>query len=113
MKVNGRKTTTILAAALVCGLGFTNAIAQETSTRNPAGAPLGGQPAEGASPSVKDFDYEVKYHRAFEAVLWNMPATAIYRMRAGAFEALGAKDNDIITYSAVTTPQAELLTANS
>jgi len=75
--------------------------------------PLGGQPPKGAKPSVKDFDYQIKYHRAFEAVLWNMPAIAIYSLRRGAFTDLGMKDNDIIAYSATATPKLEAITANS
>jgi hypothetical protein len=75
--------------------------------------PLGGQPPAGASASVKDFDYQVKYQRAFEAVLWNMPAVAIYSFRRSAFNDLGAKDNDIIAYSAPATPKLEALTANT
>jgi hypothetical protein len=38
--------------------------------------PFGGQPPPGTTASVKDFDYQIKYQRAFEAVLWNMPAVA-------------------------------------
>jgi hypothetical protein len=75
--------------------------------------PLGGQPPSGASPSVKDFDFQIKYHRAFEAVLWAMPAAAIYAFRRAAFEDLGLKDNDIIAYSAPATPKLEALTANT
>ena len=30
-------------------------------------SPLGGQPPPGSSASVKDFDYQIKYQRAFEA----------------------------------------------
>src|SRR5262245_63373400 len=75
--------------------------------------PLGGQPPKGSTPSVKDFDYQVKYQRAFEAVLWNMPAIAIYSFRRAAFTELGYKDNDIIAYSAPATPRLEALTANS
>jgi hypothetical protein len=75
--------------------------------------PLGGQPPKGAKPSTKDFDYQIKYHRAFEAVLWNMPAIAIYSLRRGAFTDLGMKDNDIIAYSATATPKLEAITANS
>ena len=33
--------------------------------------PLGGQPPKGATPSVTDFDYQIKYQRAFEALLTN------------------------------------------
>jgi hypothetical protein len=55
----------------------------------------------------------MKYQRAFEAVLWAMPADAIYRFRAAAFEDLGLNDNDIIAYSSTATPRLEALTANS
>ena len=75
--------------------------------------PLGGQPEKGAKRSVKDFDYQIKYQRAFEAVLWNMPAIAIYSFRRAAISDLGMKDNDIIAYSAVATPKLEAITANS
>jgi hypothetical protein len=77
------------------------------------GEPLGGQPPAGSKPSVDDFDYQIKYHRAFEAVLWNMPAIAIYSFRRAAFTDLGAKDNDIIAYSRPATPKLEAITANS
>src|SRR6201994_3863303 len=75
--------------------------------------PLGGQPPQGATCSIKDFDYQIKYQRAFEAVLWNMPAIAIYSFRRAAFSDLGMKDNDIISYSATATPKLEAITANS
>lgn len=75
--------------------------------------PLGGQPSPGARPSVPDLDAQVAYQRAFEAVVWSMPAVAIYRMRAGAFSDLGMSDNGILAYSGVCTPLCELLTANN
>lgn len=75
--------------------------------------PQGGQPDKGATPSIKDFDYQIKYQRAFEAVLWNMPVIAIYSIRRAAFTDLGMKDNDIIAYSAIATPKLEAITANS
>lgn len=75
--------------------------------------PLGGQPPPGSTCSIKDFDYQIKYQRAFEAVLWNMPAIAIYSLRRAAFTDLGLKDNDIIAYSAPATPRLEAITANS
>ena len=40
--------------------------------------PIGGQPPAGAKSSVNDLDYQVKYQRAFEAVIWSMPAIGIY-----------------------------------
>ena len=75
--------------------------------------PLGGQPPAGAKSSVRDFDYQTKNQRAFETALWSIPAVAIYRFRAAAFEDLGLKDNDIITYSSTATPKLEAITANS
>src|SRR6516165_6090958 len=75
--------------------------------------PLGGQPPPGSTCSIKDFDYQIKYQRAFEAVLWNMPAVAIYAFRRAAFDELGYRDNDIIAYSTPATPRLETLTANS
>ena len=74
---------------------------------------VGGQPPKGATASIKDFDYQIKYQRAFEAVLWSMPAVAIYSFRRAAFDDLGLKDNDIIAYSAPATPHVEAITPNS
>jgi hypothetical protein len=75
--------------------------------------PLGGQPATGSKASVPDLEYQVRYQRAFEAVVWSIPAVAIYRFRAAAFSDLGAKDNDIIAYARPATPRLEALTANN
>lgn len=75
--------------------------------------PLGGQPPAGSTVSINDFDYRIKHQRAFEAVLWAVPAMAIYRFRAAAFGQLGMKDNDILTYSRTATPLLEAITANS
>ena len=75
--------------------------------------PIGGQPSLEAVPSIKDFDYQIKYQRAFEAALWGLPAVAIYRFRAGAYEHLGYQDYSILLYSATATPRLEALTANS
>jgi hypothetical protein len=61
---------------------------------------------------VADLDYQVKYHRAFEAVVWAVPAVAILGFRHGE-EALGVKDNEIIAYSKPATPALEALTANN
>ncbi|WP_308162849.1 DUF1254 domain-containing protein [Nocardia alni] len=80
---------------------------------HPTGEPLGGQPPHGAQASQADFDYQVKYQRAFEAVLWAMPAVAIYRLRGAAFEDLHMRDNDIIAYSTTAGPGLEAITPNS
>jgi hypothetical protein len=75
--------------------------------------PLGGQPPAGSKPSVTDWDYQIKYQRAFEAALWGLPASAIYSFRRAAFDDLKMKDNDILAYSATATPKLEAITANS
>ena len=110
MRGLGRHYTTLKlmaggAALLVCIT--TTSMAQDGTE------PLGGQPPPGATASVKDFDYQIKYQRAFEAVLWSIPALAIYGFRRAAFDDLGLKDNDIIAYSAPATPKLEAITANS
>lgn len=95
-------------------------VAQATSLSIPLrkgagdkGETQGGMPPAGAVSSVSDFDYQLKYQRAFEAVLWNMPAVAIYSFRRAAFTGLGMKDNDIVAYSRTATPLLEAITANS
>lgn len=75
--------------------------------------PLGGQPPAGVGRSAEDLDYQLKYQRAFEAIVWSMPAVAIYRFRAAALEDLGLHDNDIIACSGPATPQIEATTANA
>ena len=73
--------------------------------------PLGGQPAPGSKQSVPDLDAQVAYQRAFEAVVWAIPAVSIYRLRAGAVAAFGAEDNDILLWSRPCTP-ATLMNAS-
>ncbi|GAA4754033.1 DUF1254 domain-containing protein [Sphingomonas daechungensis] len=75
--------------------------------------PIGGQPPADTSCSISDFDFELKRQRAFEAVLWAMPAVSIYGFRRAAFEALGYRDCDILAYTGTATPLLEGLTANS
>lgn len=55
----------------------------------------------------------MKYHPAFEAALWAMPALAIYRFRTAALEDLGLKDNDILAWSGVATAKLEATKANA
>ena len=74
--------------------------------------PIGGQPPAGSKPSVEDLDYQVKYQRAFEAVLWGIPAVGIYGFEKGT-RALGFEDNAILAFSAPAKQKAELLTANT
>ena len=75
--------------------------------------PQGGQPPPDSRSSFQEFDDQIKYQRAFEAVLWNMPAIVIYSFRRAAFDDLGVRDKDIIAYSAPATPKLEAITANS
>ncbi len=98
---------------LIAGALLTAALPVTASLGQDGTDPLGGQPRPGSTASVKDFDYQIKYQRAFEAVLWGIPAAAIYSFRRAAFDDLGLKDNDIIAYSAPATPKLEAITANS
>lgn len=74
--------------------------------------PIGGKSPAGSVSSVADFDYQIKYQRAFEAVLWSMPAIAIYGFHRVAAE-LGAGPNVILAYSKPAKPNLEALTANN
>jgi hypothetical protein len=74
--------------------------------------PRGGQPASGVKQSVQDLDAQVAYQRAFEAVLWAMPATAIYRFRVGLLEQSGMADNVIEAYSGPLHTFHEAITGN-
>jgi len=74
--------------------------------------PRGGKPPTGAKPSVDDLDYQVKYQRAFEAVIWSMPAIGISGFLRG-FTEIGAEANDIIAYSGAARPLLEALTSNN
>lgn len=80
---------------------------------HPTEEPWGGQPPAGATTSITDYEYQIKYQYAFQTSLWAMPAMAIYRMRASALEDIGAKDNDILTWSGTALPNLEGLTVNS
>lgn len=98
----------MLIATLTCAVLFGSLPAYAQVTE-----PLGGQPAPGARPSTSDLGAQVAYQRAFEAVLWSMPAVSIYRLRMGAFEHLGITNNGILAYSQTCTPRCEFLTANN
>jgi hypothetical protein len=60
--------------------------------------PIGGKPPAGSTPSVADLDYQAKYQRAFEAVLWSMPAIAIHGFHRASAN-IGAGPNVILAYS--------------
>ncbi|UBM62383.1 DUF1254 domain-containing protein [Candidatus Sulfidibacterium hydrothermale] len=73
--------------------------------------PLGGKPPAGVKSSIKDYNDQLKYMRAFEVAVWAMPAVSIYGFRRATL-AIGGKDNTILAWSKVAGPNAELLTAN-
>ena len=87
----------VAAAALIGALALTTPLARAQ------GEPLGGQPSPGSKRSVPDLDAQVAYQRAFEAVVWAMPASAIYRFRVGVLEVPGMADNVVLAYSAPLT----------
>ena len=74
--------------------------------------PFGGKPPPGTAPSVADLGRQVAYQRAFEAVLWSMPAVAIYGVHRAAAE-IGAGPNVVLAFSEPARPNLEALTANN
>jgi hypothetical protein len=80
---------------------------------NPTTEPRGGQPLPGAGQSVPNLEVQVAYQRAFEAVLWAMPASAIYGLRRGFLELPGMDENVILSMSGPLTPIHEVITGNN
>ena len=74
--------------------------------------PLGGKPPTGVKSSIDDFEYQIKYMRAFELAGWAMPAVSIYGFRRATY-AVGGDNNVILAWSKPAGPNAELLTANN
>ncbi len=108
-------TTNLVFAFFLAAFLFLSASptwGQSGSTADMPDDPLGGKPPVGSSPSVKDLDYQVKYQRAFEVVLWSMPAVSQYGFFRAAY-GVGAENNTILAWSKPMTPYGELLTANS
>jgi hypothetical protein len=95
-----------IAAAVAGAFPFATTLAR-------AQEPLGGQPALGSKPSVPDLEAQVAYQRAFEAVVWAMPASAIYRFRVGSLEVPGGADNVVFAYSGPLTQLTEAITPNT
>jgi hypothetical protein len=113
------RTILAAAAALTAGvlLGWLPApnVAQEKKPAPGDAAksePSAGRPPRAAEQSVKDLEEQVAYQRAFEAVLWAMPASAIYRLRVGLLEQPGMADNVITAYTGPLHTYHELITAN-
>jgi hypothetical protein len=74
--------------------------------------PVGGQPPAGTRQSVSDLETQVAYQRAFEAVLWAMPASAMYRFRVGMLQVPGMADNVIGTTVTPLATSQEFITPN-
>ncbi len=105
MKHNGlraRMTSLLAIFSLITSLAHAQAIDE----------PLGGKPPAGMKSSIKDYDYQLKYMRAFEVANWAMPAVGIYGFKR-ATEAVGGGENTILAWSKVASAKAELLTANN
>jgi hypothetical protein len=96
----------ILALTVVGAIAFSSPIVAAK-----AQAPA-GQPPAAAKQSVPDLDAQAAYQRAFEALLWAMPAVAIYRLRVGLLEQPGMADNVITAYSGPLHTFHELITPN-
>ena len=74
--------------------------------------PLGGKPPAGSKPSVKNLSEQVMYQRAFEAVIWSMPAVAKYGLHRATFD-MGAGNNVVLAWSEGAKPLFEALTPNN
>jgi hypothetical protein len=101
----GNRLTALLSTAFLF-LSFASGV-------NAQGEPLGGQPDPGAKQSVMDLDEQVAYQRAFEAVVWAMPASITERFRVGLHEIPGVADNVIAATSRPITQIKEGITTNS
>ena len=104
----------VVTLALICSVSAQEATRPTRTKEDMTNItePLGGKPSAGAKPSVADLAYQVAYQRAFEAVIWSMPAVGAYGFYRGAMD-IGAKDNTILSWSQPAKPNAELLTANN
>ncbi|MFC1601489.1 DUF1254 domain-containing protein [Candidatus Sumerlaeota bacterium] len=74
--------------------------------------PRGGKPPAGSKPSVENLADQVVYQRAFEAVIWSMPAVAKYGLHRGTFD-MGAGNNVVLAWSEGAKPLFEALTPNN
>ncbi len=106
MKTN-KLMNMMLSVAVIISMSMTTAGAADMPTD-----PLGGKPPTGSKVSVQDLDYQVKYQRAFEAVLWSMPAVSIYGFHRAPV-ALGGGPNTVLAWSGPAKPNLEALTGNN
>lgn len=110
------KTKTIITLAMVSVLVLAALMMISLTTSAMADKmpmePLGGKPPVGSKPSVENLAEQVTYQRAFEAVVWSMPAVAKYGLHRATF-ALGAGNNVVLAWSAGAKPLFEALTPNN
>ena len=107
MKTRHKPLLILATAVLVMVAGRSAALAGDTPTE-----PLGGKPPAGSKPSVENLAEQVMYQRAFEAVIWSMPAVAKYGLHRATFE-MGAGNNVVLAWSAGAKPLFETLTPNN
>jgi len=108
-KMKRGQLSKLTSAALVTIAMAAPAWAQSSSTIT---EPLGGKPPVGSKPSVEDLTDQVTYQRAFEAVIWSMPAVAKYGLHRATFD-MGAGNNVVLAWSAGARPLFEALTPNN
>lgn len=63
-------------------------------------------------PPAEELENQVTYQRAFEAVIWSVPAVSIYQFYRAAMEN-GAEPNTIMAFSKPATQESEFLAANN
>lgn len=74
---------------------------------------LAGQPPKSMTRSKNEFKTQLAYQRAFEAVVWSMPALNIYRLRKGFLSIPGVADNVVVAYSGPAVSKHKAITANA
>ena len=104
------KQLSTLTLALVISVSLATTVWAQSS-KMPTN-PRGGKPPAGSKPSVENLADQVVYQRAFEAVVWSMPAVIKYGMRRASIE-IGAGDNVIMAWSGGAKPLLETLTPNN
>ena len=106
-EMSTRNILTLALLGLVTAAPAITAPAQDMPTD-----PLGGKPPAGSKVSVDNLHDQVTYQRAFEAVVWSMPAVAKYGLHRGTFE-MGAGNNVVLAWSEGAKPLFEALTPNN
>ena len=97
----------LIAAALASVLAATS-FAVEMPTE-----PRGGHPPQDVKQlTAQELESQVTYQRAFEAVIWSVPAVSISQLYRAAIEN-GAEPNTIMAFSKPATQKSEFLTANN